>query len=85
MDSGKIGKDTVFEILKEIAEGKEIGFGRYEKLSDKELEEKIKSIMGKNKGMPLNALIGKVMGEVRGKAEGKRIVELVKKHFQQKL
>ncbi len=78
LDRKEISKDAVFEILVEIAHNKRIDYSKYKLLSDKELEEEIKKIIVKNKNLPLNTLVGKVMSKLRGKAEGKKIVEIVK-------
>jgi glutamyl-tRNA(Gln) amidotransferase subunit E len=75
----EISKDGVFEILVASAEGKKIDLSKYSVLNDAELEREIKEIMSKNKGLPLNAMIGKVMEKLRGKADGKKIVDILKK------
>ncbi|MBI4448916.1 Glu-tRNA(Gln) amidotransferase subunit GatE [Candidatus Woesearchaeota archaeon] len=52
---------------------------RFKPLSENEIESRIKTIIAKNPGMPFNALIGKVMAVLRGKADGKKITEMTKK------
>ena len=79
LNNGKISKEAVFEIQVELAYGKKIDFSKYELLSDKNLEKEIKKILLENKGAPFNALIGKVMEKLRGKADGKKIVQFIKK------
>ncbi|MBN2368706.1 Glu-tRNA(Gln) amidotransferase subunit GatE [Candidatus Woesearchaeota archaeon] len=79
LDNGEISKEAVFEIQVELAHGRDVDYSKYNLMSDKELESEIKKIFSENKGLPLNAMIGKVMGKLRGKADGKKIVELVKK------
>jgi glutamyl-tRNA(Gln) amidotransferase subunit E len=79
LNKGKISKEAVFEILLEISKGKKLNLKKYELMSDAELKKQIKKIVKQNKGMPLNALIGKAMGKLRGKADGKKVVEILKK------
>jgi glutamyl-tRNA(Gln) amidotransferase subunit E len=84
---GDIVKEAVFEILCDIAQGKtnpvKIDFASYGKLTDSELrslvDETIAAERAKANG-PLrhNALMGLVMTKARGKADGKRIMELIK-------
>ena len=42
-------------------------------------EKEIKKIVAENKDAPFNALIGKVMGVLRGKADSKKIIEMLNK------
>lgn len=74
----EINKDAVFEILVAIAQGKKIDYSRYKSMSDSELEKEIKKIVKDNKNIPINAVIGKVMAKLRGKAPGEKIVNIVK-------
>ena len=48
-------------------------------MSDKDLESQIKKIVSDNKDLQFNALIGKVMGVLRGKADSKKIIEMLNK------
>jgi len=75
----KISKESVLDILKEKKPVKEI-LGKYALLSDRELELEVKKIVDANKGMPINGRIGKAMQQLRGKASGQKIVELIKKN-----
>jgi glutamyl-tRNA(Gln) amidotransferase subunit E len=79
LDLGEITKDGVFEILVEMAQGKKVDYAKYRPMSDDDIIRVVKEIKKNNKDMPLNALIGQVMEKIRGKAEGKRIVEIIKK------
>ncbi len=74
----KISKESVLEILKENKPVSQV-ITKYQVLSDRELEQEVKKIISENKGMQLNALIGKAMQTLRGKASGQKIVEMIKK------
>lgn len=77
LEHGEVSKESVLEILKEKKPVKDI-LGKYKVLSDKELKQAIEKIIEKNKGVAVNALLGKAMAELRGKASGQKIAELVK-------
>lgn len=79
LDKGRISKDVVLDVLKENKPVKQV-LSKFKRLAKKELEAAVKKIVQKNKGAPAKAIIGKVMVELRGKASGKDIAELVKKH-----
>ena len=75
-----ITKDAVFEILVEYAHDKKINFDKYKQMDKNLLEKEIISIINNNKSAPINAVIGKVMAKLRGKAPGQLIVQIIKKH-----
>lgn len=79
LNEAKISKEAVFELMVMHAQGKKLDFSKYELMSEAQLKKEIDKIIKENKGLPLNALIGKAMGKLRGKADGKRIVEMLKK------
>lgn len=78
LEHDEISKESVLEILKEKRVVRDV-LHKYRSLSETELLRELTKILEANKGMPVNALIGKAMGELRGKASGQKIVELLKK------
>lgn len=78
LNSGKIAKDSVLKIL---AENKSIDsiLDKYKIMSDSELEKELKLVVEENPGAPLNAMIGQAMAKLKGKADGKKIVEMLKR------
>ncbi|MEM3127246.1 MAG: Glu-tRNA(Gln) amidotransferase subunit GatE [Candidatus Woesearchaeota archaeon] len=78
LEKGLISKDSVLEILKENKPVAEI-VDKYKLISDEDLEKELRRIIDQNKGMPFKALIGKAMEKLRGKADGKKIIEKLKK------
>src|SRR3989338_869242 len=78
LNSGRISKESVLEILKLNKPVKEV-ISQFETISDKELEMELKKIIDENKGLEFKSLIGKAMQKLRGKASGQKIVELLKK------
>ncbi|MBS3158073.1 Glu-tRNA(Gln) amidotransferase subunit GatE [Candidatus Woesearchaeota archaeon] len=80
LNAGKIAKEVMLEILSKTNEKPlQDVIVEYELMSDAELEKEVKQIVSENKGQPFNVIIGKVMSQLRGKADGKKIVENVKR------
>jgi glutamyl-tRNA(Gln) amidotransferase subunit E len=76
LNDGKVSKESLVEVLADYAKG-EFRIEKYTQMSDAELEKEIKEILKENKGIPQNAMIGRVMAKLRGKADGKKIVDIV--------
>ncbi|MBD3259933.1 Glu-tRNA(Gln) amidotransferase subunit GatE [Candidatus Woesearchaeota archaeon] len=88
LDKGKIGKDSVVDILKKIPEIKKLKdleniIEQFVLISDEELEKGIKRIIEENKSNTFGALMGMAMKKFKGKAEGKKISEILKKLLNQ--
>lgn len=79
LDSGSLPKEALEEVLLELAKEGTVDFKKYEGISDAELEKILKKMVSENKGAPLGTLMGIAMKELRGKAEGKKINELLQK------
>ena len=80
LNAGKIAKEVMLEILSKTNEKPlQDVIVEYELMSDAELEKEVKQIVSENKGQPFNIIISKVMSKLRGKADGKKIVDAVKK------
>ncbi len=77
----EIGKEGVAPLLKSASRGEDIlkEKEKYVCIDDTALVKSIEEIIKKNAAAPTNALIGIVMKELRGKADGKKIVALVQK------
>ncbi len=78
LDKGEVSKSSVLDILKEGKPAKDV-IKKYGMMPDKDIEAAIKEIVDKNKGSPLNALMGMAMGRLKGKADGKKVMEILKK------
>ncbi len=79
LDAGKIAKPSVMALLGDVGKGLSCDVHKYELISDKELEEEIHHILKESKELPLNVVLGKAMGKLKGKAEAQKIIELLKK------
>ena len=72
-------KDSIEDILITICKGKKVEYDKFRPMNDKELETEIRKILKESKGIEFKLLVGKVMGTLKGKAEGKKIIELLKR------
>lgn len=48
-------------------------------MSDSNIEEILKEVVASNKGVPFNAVIGQAMAKLKGKADGRKVMEMLKK------
>ncbi len=78
LDKGEITKDSVINILLDFCNSKFVSMDAYKPMSEEELKSEIKKIIEANKDIPFNALIGKTMAKLKGKADGKKIVQILK-------
>ncbi len=80
LDAGKIAKEAVLEIFTGIAKGETVFEleKKFVKLTDKELKEEIENLKQQFRGMPPDKLQGIIIGKLRGKAEAKKIIEILK-------
>ncbi len=81
-----ISKEAVFEIMIELAKGKDIGvIDAYRKMSDSEIEKEIKNIIlglkSKDPNISQKAVMRQVMSKFRGKTDGKKISEMLQRLF----
>ncbi|MEK6812654.1 MAG: Glu-tRNA(Gln) amidotransferase subunit GatE [Nanoarchaeota archaeon] len=80
LQSGKIPKSAILEILIKILKDEEVNLNNYAILSDKELEGIIKQVIAQNKGAPFNALMGESMKVLKGRSEGKKVAEIIRRY-----
>lgn len=78
----KISKEAISEILTEIDKGKSLGeiIKKYSAISNEELENEIKKLIQEKPDLNIGAYMGLVMAKHRGKVEGKKIMEMLKKY-----
>ena len=79
LNEGKIAKEAVIDLFVKRIKGEKIDLKHFEALSDKELEDEIKKIIKEKPNLNLSAYMGLVMAKHRGKVDGKKVMELVKK------
>ncbi|HIJ19257.1 TPA: Glu-tRNA(Gln) amidotransferase subunit GatE [Candidatus Woesearchaeota archaeon] len=79
LDQGKIAKDAVIELLARKIRGEKIDVSRFAGISDEELEGEIRKIVAEKPGLSAGGYMGLVMAKFRGKAEGKKVMEILRK------
>ncbi|MBI5880948.1 Glu-tRNA(Gln) amidotransferase subunit GatE [archaeon] len=79
MNDGKLSKDSIEEIMLKICKGEKIDYSKYAPMKEAEIEAELKKIIKESKELEFNALVGKAMGSLKGRAEGKKIIEMLKR------
>ncbi len=79
LDSGRLAKGSLEDIMLSLAKGEPVDYDIFVPLSDEELESAIKDLLKESEGLEFNVIINKVMGSLRGKAEGKKIIDMLKR------
>jgi len=79
LNEEKISKNAVPEILADAALGK-LDFKRYKTESSEDVEKEIEKIIKEKPGLNISAYMGLVMAKFRGKIDGSKAMEILKKH-----
>ena len=79
LNKDKITKEAIIELLIKKIKNKKINLAEFETVSEKELEKEIKRIIEEKPGLNHSAYMGLVMAKYRGKIDGKKVMELLKK------
>ena len=77
---GNIQESNLKSILEEIVSGKKLSEIKIQKADFNEIEEKIHNLIKEKPGLSLNAYMGLVMKEFKGKVYGKEAMEIIKKY-----
>ena len=80
LNKDKISKEAIIDIFIGLSKGENLDelAKKFAKLSDKELKEEIAKLREELKNMPADKLQGIIMGKLRGKADAKKIIDLIK-------
>ncbi len=80
-DKGIISKQSIPEILEEVIEGNDVKLAihRHKMLDKEEVRKILREAVEKNKGKDLRAIVAMVMSKLRGRVDGKFVVEELKK------
>ncbi|MDP3917254.1 MAG: Glu-tRNA(Gln) amidotransferase subunit GatE [Nanoarchaeota archaeon] len=81
LTKNKIDESAILEILTQAARGNEINLNKYKKIETSEIESEIVKLVKSNKNLSLNALMGMVMSKYRGKLDGKKAMEIIRKNI----
>ena len=80
LNEGKIAKEAVLELLIKKVKNEKIDLKHFESVSDAELENEIKKLIQEKPSLNIGAYMGLVMSKHRGKVEGKKIMDMLKKY-----
>src|SRR3989338_1808032 len=80
LNKGKIAKEAVIDLLIKKIKDEKIDFEKFASVSDKDLEKEIKELIEDKKDISVGAYMGILMSKYRGKVDGRKIMELLKKH-----
>ncbi|MFH1650235.1 MAG: Glu-tRNA(Gln) amidotransferase subunit GatE [Candidatus Woesearchaeota archaeon] len=80
LDAGKITKEAVIEVIALKAQGKNVNWSSFEPLDSKAVDNIVKTIVDNNPGAPTGMLMGIAMKELRGKVDGKKVMDLLQKY-----
>jgi glutamyl-tRNA(Gln) amidotransferase subunit E len=83
LGSAPVAKEALLQLLKQIAEKPDADIGNLVEgikgggVSEEEMRAQISRIVSENKGLSFGALMGIVMQQLRGKADGKLVAQLI--------
>lgn len=79
LNKGRIAKEAIIDLLIKKLKNEKIDLKGFAGISDKVLEKEIKDIIKKKPGLSTGAYMGIVMGKYRGKVDGKKVMDMLKK------
>ncbi len=81
--NNEIAKSSLTSILEDLASDVPVSdvLRKYSTISDSELEKIVKEAVAQNAGKKESVIMGIVMKQTKGKADGKKVSELVRKHI----
>ena len=85
LSQGKITKEAIIDLLIKKIKNEKIDLSHFETISEKDLEKEIKRIIEEKPGLSQSAYMGLVMAKHRGKADGKKVMEIVNRLVKQHL
>ncbi len=81
LNDSKIAKEAVIGLLVKKIKNEKIDLSGFEAVSDTELEKEIKKMIQEKPGLNIGGYMGLLMGKYRGKVDGKKIMEILKRHI----
>jgi len=81
LHQGKITKDAIIDILVKKINKEKVVFKKFASVPEEDLEKEIKKLIEQKKGLNIGAYMGILMAKYRGKVDGKKIMDLLKKYL----
>ena len=83
LNQGKIAKEAIIDLLIKKLNNEKINIRDFGNVSEKDLENEVKKMIDEKPGLNHSAYMGLIMARYRGKVDGKKVMEVVKKKLQQ--
>ena len=81
LNKGIIAKEAIIDLLIKKIRNEKIKLEEFAVVSLEDLEKEIKELLEKKKGLNIGAYMGILMSKYRGKVDGGKIMELLKKYL----
>jgi Glu-tRNA(Gln) amidotransferase subunit E-like FAD-binding protein len=81
LNKNQINFSSIEEIILKLNKKEKIDIDDYKTLSDDEINDVVKKIIDDNPSLPIGALMGRCMQQFKGKVEGKKVNETLKKYL----
>ncbi len=82
LKKGKISENQIKHVLEKIVKGEDYSEAvKIQKKDMRHMDEEILKIVKSNPGLSMNAYMGLIMKELRGKADAKQVSEILKRHM----
>ncbi|MFP4524315.1 MAG: Glu-tRNA(Gln) amidotransferase subunit GatE [Candidatus Woesearchaeota archaeon] len=78
VDAGVVSKDSVPDIVAQLAKGEEVDYGQYRPVDTAEVDSVVKQVLEEDPDAPVGALMGAAMKRLGGKADGKVVMQRLK-------
>jgi len=79
LNEGKITKEAIIDILSARAQNKAVNLDQYKPVDASDIEAEIEKIIKEKPGLTIGAYMGMLMAKYRGKIDGQKLMELLKK------
>ena len=79
LNQGKIAKEAVIELFIKKINKEKINIAEFEAVSEEDLGREIKKVIEEKPGLNASAYMGLIMAKHRGKVDGKKVMELLKR------
>jgi Glu-tRNA(Gln) amidotransferase subunit E-like FAD-binding protein len=79
LNKEEISKDAVTDILAMKCKGEKIDYSKFRKAGAGEIEKEIEQIVKEKPGLNISAYMGLVMAKLKGKVDGKTVMDILKK------
>lgn len=77
LSSGTIPSGKAEDVIKEFAVKGDVDFSKFEAISDEQVREEVKKAIGNDPNAPVGALMGQIMGALKGRAEGSQVMKIL--------